>query len=441
MRRVVILALLLTVASTVLACGALFGFRIYRATEQARAAQVQAVAKMASVMLADAAYASSDRKAFVWSALTAREPALEAVLLLDQLGSVQYAAGDESLLRDARADALRGLDRFHRTLAPGDRTGDGRITISAFPVHEEPGILPGGVMIVALREADVDAIDARSVWRFFVTLLLVAATGMVLGFAVLGRYLLAPLRHLTDDMSQAARSGAACALPVDRNDELGRLARAFQEMQDGLDAWRTRATELERTMARRVDSQTKHINAELKRAERKAWTDPLTRLANRRCYEEKLPQLFSEHRMTGDDMAAVMVDIDHFKALNDALGHAAGDELLQFTGDLLRQCLRGHDLAIRLGGDEFLLLLPGASAEDAASVAQRTVRLFGQRARVLGARPMPSMSAGVASVLRTAAGSLQELVQCADDALYQAKHRGRDRVEVYAGAWAAVASH
>ena len=126
-----------------------------------------------------------------------------------------------------------------------------------------------------------------------------------------------------------------------------------------------------------------------------------------------------------------MLDVDNFKILNDTLGHKAGDELLWFIGELLQQCVRVEDLAIRLGGDEFALLLPGASARNAKTIADRMSRLFAQRAALLDVDPKPAISVGVASLLEHRPDSPEDLIQMADLALYSAKRGGKSQVVIY----------
>jgi diguanylate cyclase (GGDEF)-like protein len=125
-----------------------------------------------------------------------------------------------------------------------------------------------------------------------------------------------------------------------------------------------------------------------------------------------------------------VLDVDNFKNLNDSLGHAAGDELLVFLGELLRRAVRETDLAIRMGGDEFALVLPETDLEKAVEIVRRLTALFGQMVRTLPPiECRPSLSVGVAALRSTGARSGKELLRAADTALYQAKQRGKARVE------------
>lgn len=170
------------------------------------------------------------------------------------------------------------------------------------------------------------------------------------------------------------------------------------------------------------------FNRKLRRAEEQATTDLLTGLRNRSFLASEFELLYERHRASGEDLSVVMIDVDNFKSHNDTHGHSAGDEVLSFVGDLLRTSIRPTDHAIRYGGDEFLLLLLGASAEQAARVAERIVRLFGQYSSLIeGSKPL-SMSAGVASLGSDPGDDGYALISKADKALYVAKRAGKSEV-------------
>src|SRR5262249_7950422 len=134
-------------------------------------------------------------------------------------------------------------------------------------------------------------------------------------------------------------------------------------------------------------------------------------------------------RDAGQDLSVVMLDVDHFKQLNDKLGHQCGDDLLKFTAELLRGALRTNDLAVRYGGDEFVLVLPSVSVIDAGAIARRVVALFNQRARFLPVvKQTPPLSAGIASLCSHSPATADELLAQADQALYDAKAQGRNAV-------------
>jgi two-component system, cell cycle response regulator len=162
------------------------------------------------------------------------------------------------------------------------------------------------------------------------------------------------------------------------------------------------------------------LNARLlEHVQKLAELDGLTAVANRRTFETVLERELSRARRTGDEVGLVLIDVDRFKELNDSQGHQAGDELLRRVGSLLVENSRDFDTAARYGGDEFALVLPGSSVADAFDVAERIRGLLGDLDATL--------SLGVASFPEHADDS-GSLVQAADEALYESKRAGRNRV-------------
>src|SRR5688500_10370014 len=169
-------------------------------------------------------------------------------------------------------------------------------------------------------------------------------------------------------------------------------------------------------------------NAQL---EQMAATDPLTGLYNRRHFSRVLDQLFAETQRYDKDLACVMIDLDAYKMLNDTMGHQVGDQLLVMAGKVIGAKMRRMDIAARYGGDEFVLLLPHASGEEAAGVATRIRDEFASASAVaIGRAQGVTMSIGIASSKTTGAIAGDQLVAQADAALYKAKEMGRDRLTI-----------
>jgi diguanylate cyclase (GGDEF)-like protein len=175
---------------------------------------------------------------------------------------------------------------------------------------------------------------------------------------------------------------------------------------------------------------TKDLQEELvvqaRRLETLIFEDPLTGLANRRFILTQLGGLVSGARRHGRALSIAVIDIDHFKAVNDRYGHPAGDEVLAAVTAALRGCLRAEDQLGRLGGEEFLALFPDADA-GAAAVAAR--KLCAEVARTSVAYEGEELGVTVSIGWAAWEGERpEELLRRADDALYAAKDRGRDRV-------------
>jgi diguanylate cyclase (GGDEF)-like protein len=156
--------------------------------------------------------------------------------------------------------------------------------------------------------------------------------------------------------------------------------------------------------------------------QRQAAEDPLTGLANQRAFFRQCAIAFSRARRLAAEISIVMLDLDHFKSINDAHGHPYGDRVLLDVAEALRRSMRGHDTVARMGGEEFAILLPDTDASTAHELAERAREAI---ASVPVAGLALSSSAGVAT--DSAQMTPPDLVQLADKALYRAKHLGRDR--------------
>lgn len=157
--------------------------------------------------------------------------------------------------------------------------------------------------------------------------------------------------------------------------------------------------------------------------------DPLTGLCNRRHFNERLEAEFSFAKRHGTRLALAMVDVDHFKAINDRFGHLVGDAVLRNLGALLKRESRAEDLAARYGGEEFVLVFRGLTEEQGCQAVARLNALV--RAETL-APTQPTLrvtvSGGVAALPPLNASTGEELVDAADKALYHSKSSGRDQV-------------
>jgi diguanylate cyclase (GGDEF)-like protein/PAS domain S-box-containing protein len=203
-------------------------------------------------------------------------------------------------------------------------------------------------------------------------------------------------------------------LPVERNDERIGIVAFFRDV--------TREREAEESRARLLEELADQ-----------ARTDALTALANRRHASETLAAEVERARRYGRPLAVVLFDLDHFKNVNDDLGHAAGDAVLRCFGDVLRANARGTDVVARWGGEEFLAILHEADLDAASAFADRV------RGALSSTQPLArfssdderrtvTVSAGVAAMRPGEEIDPDALVRRADEALYDAKESGRDRV-------------
>jgi len=168
-------------------------------------------------------------------------------------------------------------------------------------------------------------------------------------------------------------------------------------------------------------SQLRHTHAQL---ERLATQDPLTNVLNARAFSHELAQELGRNRRYGRPLALIYLDLDDFKSINDAHGHATGDAVLRLVADAMRSAVRQADIVGRLGGDEFAVLMPETDGDVAHAAATRLVT--GIRT-VFRGTPSVTASIGVLAVSGTEAGT-DELLRKADQAMYAAKRAGKDRV-------------
>ena len=261
---------------------------------------------------------------------------------------------------------------------------------------------PIGDVQLQLDRTPTDTALASDVGQMIVLSTLVALIVGLSFAALLNRAVLTPLQQLREAI-HALRAGAGeTRLGWERTDELGELSGDFDAM----------AAQLQESHAR---------------LQSLALKDPLTGLLNHRSFHETLQRELADAAQTDTPVALVVLDLDHFKQINDAHGHPYGDEVLRTVSRRLREAVRTGDLVARVGGEEFALILPGADAELGRTVAERA-RTGLLELAVQGGRL--TCSAGVAAFpihARDGTG----LFGVADGALYWAKRSGRNQTRVF----------
>lgn len=217
--------------------------------------------------------------------------------------------------------------------------------------------------------------------------------------------------------------------------DAGEAAQQWIWIVEDITVERERRQTLERMVAERTQelvSANRRLEAEIHdrkqaeaRAQHLADHDPLTGLPNRRLLEDRLTQAIARGDRTQKPTATMFVDLDHFKAINDSLGHAAGDLLLREVAERLVRQLRQGDTVCRIGGDEFIVVLPEITrASDAAGVAQKILETVAQPYRIEDRELQISASIGI-SVFPDDGAQAETLIRNADAAMYHAKETGR----------------
>lgn len=228
---------------------------------------------------------------------------------------------------------------------------------------------------------------------------------LVIGGAslILARHLIVPLRLLTRGVLKVADGDLQVELPVRRNDELGMVSAMFNNM-------------------------VRHIRESNTRLEKLATTDPLTGLANRKQIMTSLDKEMEAFCRHSTSFAVLMIDIDHFKRVNDTYGHQAGDNVLVGVANILTAILRTLDTAGRFGGEEFLVILETTDHDQAMHTAERIRQAVAKHSFPWqGELLKVTVSVGCGAILPQDE-TVDELIGRVDQALYRAKEGGRNRV-------------
>jgi diguanylate cyclase (GGDEF)-like protein len=220
-----------------------------------------------------------------------------------------------------------------------------------------------------------------------------------------------PIRRLTALMARLAGNDLSVAVAgAERRDEVGAMAKAVSVFKESM-----------------VERQ--RLAAEL---ERQARLDPLTGAFNRRAFDELLRRDVARAQRHGRPLAVILIDIDHFKRVNDTMGHAAGDRFLVAVAKTIAAVLRAEDLLCRYGGEEFIVVLPETDGTGALQAAERLrAAIEALRLDHEGVARSITASFGVASFADPARDTIENVIHAADLALYRAKATGRNRVVSY----------
>ena len=258
------------------------------------------------------------------------------------------------------------------------------------------------------------------------------AIWMAIGCAVVAGLLAAWIAwrlasHVSDDLKQLAQAasqiqseGAQAHIPLlHSNREVFKLSQALSNMTEQL--VHTNAQMQEQVLLRTEELQA--LNAELRR---QANTDALTKLLNRRGFEAQARLALARARRTNHVLSAMSVDIDFFKRVNDRFGHEVGDIVLAKLGEILQTRMRETDIVARIGGEEFIVLMPDTSLDATQQVAQELLHTIAQTE--IPPVGFITVSAGVSTLHRNIEDGLHEMIKRSDDALYMAKNNGRNRV-------------
>lgn len=184
----------------------------------------------------------------------------------------------------------------------------------------------------------------------------------------------------------------------------------------------------------KLEDTTDELRSKNRALEEENKVDPLTGVFNRAYFDQTIVEEFAVARDKHWPLAVMFIDLDHFKRINDTYGHQVGDEVLKETGRILRASIRNSDKAVRYGGEEFVVLLPGSTRSGASSVALRIMKAFNETRHNLGPGKVLSVTASIGLAIRdenSDFATADELIGAADQAVYRAKRQGRNRLVVF----------
>jgi diguanylate cyclase (GGDEF)-like protein len=207
-------------------------------------------------------------------------------------------------------------------------------------------------------------------------------------------------------------------------------ARAFEDLEDYRQRLEERVAERTQELDKANREKERLIAALGERSrtlERESQEDPLTGIANRRCFTQRLAAEIEVARAVGQPLTLAVGDLDHFKIVNDRLGHAVGDEVLRQSATIMRQLCRASDLVARIGGEEFALILPGMQHSAAFQFCE-TMRVAVETHDWYRVHPHLRVTLSIGLSQWDGRTDVAELLRSADAQLYRAKREGRNRV-------------
>ncbi len=340
------------------------------------------------------------------------DPVLDGQRYVEMVAAVVASNAAHELLGTDGSGNGNGAD-------PGTVTAAAAVPPAATPIGYVRLGLTFDVQRRQFREQMVGAVVV-------VGLLMVLA---IIASLLLTRGLVAPMRRLMRAARQVGSGRLDVFVPASSQDELGLLTHTFNHMTQKLAQSQSEVANYQRTLEEKVAQRTRELEVATAHAYKLAQHDILTGLPNRSLLNHRLRQILAQAQRDGTQVACLFLDFDHFKRINDTLGHDAGDQLLQAIAQRLTAAVRESDTVARLGGDEFVVILPGLTPEQATfevmAVLTRVRDAFQAPFRLADQTPTLTCSLGVA-LYPIDADDPVGLIKQADTAMYAAKDAGRN---------------
>ena len=315
---------------------------------------------------------------------------------------------DEGAFLEEAVSAEHG--RWHRIR---NRGGSSKLLVSMPAVSG----LRWGTLVASIDLHDVERRTALTRWLLIALAVVFAITIAITIYVGLSIIVVRPIRRLAAAAAAIQGGDLSARAQADEGGELGRTAEAFNAMAAELQSYT-------QSLERKVEERSTELHKAMAELERLATTDALTGIHNRRSFDSRLDFEIRRGKRSGHKLGLLMIDVDHFKRLNDTYGHGCGDEVLRDLAQLMLSHLRSTDIVARYGGEEFVVLLLDTNRASGIGTAEKL------RAAISAHPFVPAgvtVSIGIASFPDDAENA-ESLIARADQALYRAKEGGRDQV-------------
>ena len=326
----------------------------------------------------------------------------------DQRRTFGFDQGRRRFLQDEFPDVQQLLDTQTESLI-GRSDGKDTSLVAAFVrLATNAGNRESFVVLGLAQPEEYVLKESSRLGERIIQVVIFASLLAVLIATIASRAMTSSLKRINLAVQQFARERKNAPLPVQRQDELGQLARSFVQMQEEI--------------VEHLEELSRSRNA----LEHLARHDPLTGLPNRRVFFERLEHALAAARRSAKPLAVLFVDLDHFKQLNDSLGHSIGDRVLQAVANLLRSATRESDTVARLGGDEFVILIEQLDDPGRVVAVLHKLHERFQLPMLLDGHEVKVQASMGVSLFPRDGDDIASLVQQADRAMYVAKNAGRN---------------
>ena len=326
----------------------------------------------------------------------------------DQRRTFGFDQGRRRFLQDEFPDVQQLLDTQTESLIGRSDGKDTRLVAAFVRLATNAGNRESFVVLGLAQPEEYILKESSRLGERVIQVVILASLLAVLIAAIASRALTSSLKRINLAVLQFARERKSAPLPVQRQDELGQLARSFVQMQEEI--------------VEHLEELSRSRNA----LEHLARHDPLTGLPNRRVFFERLEHALAAARRSAKPLAVLFVDLDHFKQLNDSLGHSIGDRVLQAVANLLRSATRESDTVARLGGDEFVILIEQLDDPGRVVAVLHKLHERFQLPMLLDGHEVKVQASMGVSLFPRDGDDIESLVQQADRAMYVAKNAGRN---------------